>query len=126
MNITGTNKRNFFRVNIEIPVFVRKIFYDEKKDLYYYKDWIELKSKDISGNGIFLYKNGKISFEKDDYALIKFDLTKNEDYIYILSKVVRITSDGYAFTYILFDENKIDFIISEFLKIENEKRKKSS
>jgi len=123
MNISG-NKREFFRVNLKIPVFIKKIFYDSKNNRYYTNNWVCLKSKNISGNGIFVFKDkeNSIDFKKDDYVLLKYDLTSSGEFIYIIAKMVRKDDDGYAFTYILFDENKIDRIIGHFLKITNEKQ----
>ena len=115
------NLREFFRVELKIPVFVRKIFYDSATNRYFYRNWEKFQSKNISGNGIFLFKNKKLSFKKDDYALIKFDLNNTNNYIYILAKIVREDSDGYAFTYILVDENRIDEIVREFLRLEYER-----
>ena len=115
------NLREFFRVDLKIPVFVRKIYFNDDKKRFYYKNWEKLFSKNISGNGIFLLKKDGISFKKDEYVLIKFDLNNNGNYIYILAKVVRKDNDGYAFTYFLVDENKIDEIVKEFLRIEYER-----
>ena len=123
MNISG-NKREFFRVNLEIPVFVKRILYDKDKDRYFTDSWRVFKSKDISGNGIFVFKNNEneINLKKDDYVLLKYDLTSTGEFIYIIAKMVREDKNGYAFTYILFDENKIDRIIGHFLKITNERK----
>ena len=123
MNISG-NKREFFRVNLEIPVFIKKILYDREKDRYFTDNWRVFKSRDISGNGIFVFKNNEneINFKKGDYVLLKYDLTSTGEFIYIIAKMVREDKNGYAFTYILFDENKIDRIIGHFLKITNERK----
>ncbi len=120
------NVREFFRVTLTISVYVRKIYYDKIKDRYYYNDWIKLKSKDISGNGIFLLVPEDLKIEKDDYVLIKFDLNRDGNFIYILTRVVRKTEEGIALTYILVDDNKIDSIIREFLQIEHERHIKKS
>ncbi len=123
MNISG-NKREFFRVNLEISVFIKKILYDREKDRYFTDNWRVFKSRDISGNGIFVFKNNvdEINLKKDDYVLLKYDLTSTGEFIYIIAKMVREDKNGYAFTYILFDENKIDRIIGHFLKITNERK----
>jgi len=120
------NLREFFRVNIKIPVYVRKIYYSKDKDRYFYKKWEKFISKDISGNGIFLYKNEKLILTDKDYALIKFDLVNNGEYIYILTKIVRATEEGYALNFILVDDNKVDRIVKEFLNLEYEKHFKKT
>ena len=119
------NLREFFRVKLKIPVYVRKIYYDKEKNLYFYKDWIKCFSKDISGNGIFIYKNDKLNLQKDDFLLIKYDLNNTGIYIYIIAKVVRVTEIGYALTYILIDDNKVDEIVREFLRLDYEKHFKN-
>ncbi len=120
------NLREFFRVDLKIPVYVKKIFYINKENRYATTEWKTFFSKDISGNGIFLLKNNYISFEKDDFVLIKFDLNNDDNYIYIIAQLVRIDEEGYAFRYILVNENKVDEIVREFLKLDYEKHLKES
>lgn len=120
------NLREFFRVELSIPVFVRKIFYNKEKDRFFYKDWKRFISKDISGNGIFLYKSKEIELKNNDYVLMKYDLNNDGNFIYIVAKVVRVSDEGYALKYFLVDENKVDEIVKEFLRIDYEKHFKKS
>jgi|GEM_PF-5736529 len=122
------NQREFFRVNLSIKAFLKKIIFDPNSQSYLFEDgWNIFETKDLSANGMLIEKRENISnILIDDQFLVKFNiLQEDDDFIYFIAKVSRILNDSIALNYILINETDRDKLVSLFLKIENEKTSKN-
>ncbi len=122
------NQREFFRVNLSIKAFLKKIIFDPNSQSYLFEDgWNIFETKDLSANGMLIEKRENISnILIDDQFLVKFNiLQEDDDFIYFIAKVSRVLNDSIALNYILINETDRDKLVSLFLKIENEKTSKN-
>ncbi len=115
--------RHFFRLELKLKIYLKKIYYNKESDKFYLdKTWTLLQTKDISANGMFVYYTDilKDKIKKDDFLLVKFTIPIFKDDIYLVSKVVRLLEEGFAINYILIDELERDRLVNSFLKIQHE------
>ncbi len=116
--------RNFFRINLKLKIFLKKVHYNKNEDKYFLDEhWTLLSTKDISANGMFVHftENLREKIFENDFLLVKFTIPIIKNDIYLLSKVVRILNNGFAIHYVLIDELERDRLVNSFLKIEHEK-----
>ncbi len=116
--------RNFFRLEMNLKVFLKKIYYNSNNDKFYLDSkWILLHTKDISANGMFVFHSEilKEKIKKDDFLLVKFTVPIIKDDLYLISKVVRFLEEGFAVNFVLISEVERDRLVNSFLKIQHEK-----